>query len=331
MCSASRQGTQQAARTIGSAMAARGSNFTAEEECQTCISYLHVCKDPIVGTNQQSGTFWERTTEHFNSSTPIGSEIRTERSLETKWRQIRADVSKFVGIMATVRALPKSGESAEDDLERAEKLYAATKEKEMAGAAKNGKGKKAKKAGSTTFKLHHCWRILEKEPKWMTFRENNNSKDANASSTTRVSGQQGSTSSSSMNQRPQGNKGAKDEAKANAADRDNRKRVAAAATSMAVSSRKRTKALVEANRIALFSIPLFQLDPDAQEFFRLSREAALREMQSQAQDDPRRTPRDAHTQPGNVDDEEEKSASQQTYSVSDVTQRTELSQEEEVV
>eukprot|EP00644_Phytophthora_capsici_P007897 jgi/Phyca11/126418/e_gw1.63.141.1 len=131
-------------------MAARGSNFSIEEESQTCVSYLYVCKDPIVGTNQQSGTFWDKHAAHFNAAMPVGSEMRSARSLETKWRQIRADVSKFIGNMATARAMPKSGESAEDVIERAEQIYTAMKEKEAAA-----------------FKLHHCWRILEKEPKWL--------------------------------------------------------------------------------------------------------------------------------------------------------------------
>ncbi|KAG1709332.1 hypothetical protein DVH05_019974 [Phytophthora capsici] len=261
--------------------------------------------------------------------------MRSARSLETKWRQIRADVSKFIGNMATARAMPKSGESAEDVIERAEQIYTAMKEKEAAAVAakKNGKGGKtvkAPKVGAMKFKLHHCWRILEKEPKWLTFRENNNAGKPSTTTNSSSGAHTGSTSGS-INQRPQGNKAAKEEAKAQAAERERRKRVATAAVDMADSSRKRTKALLEANRIALFSIPLNQLDPDAQQFFRLSREAALREVETATQDNNHR-PRANHTRRGREEEEEEvRASSQQTYSVSDMTQRTEPSQEVQVV
>ena len=36
----------------------KGRNFSQDEECQLCRSYLSICQDPIVGNGQKSAAFW---------------------------------------------------------------------------------------------------------------------------------------------------------------------------------------------------------------------------------------------------------------------------------
>ncbi|KAE9053653.1 hypothetical protein PF006_g33492, partial [Phytophthora fragariae] len=131
------------------------SSFLEEEEAQLCRSYLKVGTDATTGTNQSSGTFWERICTHFNSSRPTGSTTRDQRSLECKWSKVSSDVKRFASAIDKVDH--RSGASLDDEIEAAQCVY-----KAMQG----GTEAKTRKP----FKLMHCWRILKAEPLWMSFR-----------------------------------------------------------------------------------------------------------------------------------------------------------------
>lgn len=62
----------------------KSKNFSEEEEMQLCRSYLAVVKDAKIGTNQNSNTFWERITVHFQGARPADAEHRQYRSLKCK-------------------------------------------------------------------------------------------------------------------------------------------------------------------------------------------------------------------------------------------------------
>jgi hypothetical protein len=63
----------------------RGPNFQSEEDEQLTKSWLHVSQDPIIGSNQKSGSFWERVSEHFKEHSPIeSSEDRSLRSIHQR-------------------------------------------------------------------------------------------------------------------------------------------------------------------------------------------------------------------------------------------------------
>jgi hypothetical protein len=76
----------------------KGKNFNRAEEEQLCISILFVSQDRIVGNQQRVGVFWERITDHYDEYRPDAP--RPQRSLETKWRLIKRDVSCFCGVYA---------------------------------------------------------------------------------------------------------------------------------------------------------------------------------------------------------------------------------------
>jgi hypothetical protein len=99
----------------------KGRNFIPQEEYQLCKSVLHVSQDPRIGTGQKSGSFWEHITTHFNDPGVAGK--RPARSLETKWSNIKHDVSKFVGVHSQVENLRRSGVSKSDILTKALELY----------------------------------------------------------------------------------------------------------------------------------------------------------------------------------------------------------------
>ena len=250
----------------------RGANFSSTEEMQLCRSYLVIGKDAVMGTGQKTGTFWEQIEKHFNEHT--GGSEGSLRSLETKWRVITADCSKFVGAMASVRALQRSGENEEVEIARGMQVHATMvdeSDKENTGHKKKGK---------STFKLQHCWRILETEPKWQTFRDPKPSDDDDAFH----SGSAPAASAAVMH-RPTGNKAEKADSKNAAVMETTYKRIASASMQTARASAKRVKLMEDANNMALFSIRLGNLDPSAQSYFKLRHALVLREMQKAAADD----------------------------------------------
>jgi hypothetical protein len=88
-------------------VATKGKNFCSEEECQLTCNVLAVLQDPICGNQQKSAAFWERIFLHYDQSRVGG--LRLARSLETKWGQIKHDVTKFSGMYKQILGLHKSG------------------------------------------------------------------------------------------------------------------------------------------------------------------------------------------------------------------------------
>jgi hypothetical protein len=95
-----------------------GWNFSSEEECQLCRSFLHVSQDPIAGNGQRTGAFWDRLAKHYQEHKPMGRKDRPSRNLETKWRVNKHDVAKFVGVYSHILKLQESGTTLEDVLQR---------------------------------------------------------------------------------------------------------------------------------------------------------------------------------------------------------------------
>ena len=50
----------------------KGRNFSQDEECQLCRSFLSICQDPIVGNGQKSPAFWTQICEDYNIKRPKG-------------------------------------------------------------------------------------------------------------------------------------------------------------------------------------------------------------------------------------------------------------------
>ncbi|KAE9329948.1 hypothetical protein PR003_g15432, partial [Phytophthora rubi] len=234
----------------------RKSSFLEEEEAQLCRSYLKVGTDATTGTNQSSGTFWERICTHFNSSRPTGSTTRDQRSLECKWSKVSSDVKRFASALDKVDR--RSGASLDDEIEAAQCIY-----KAMQG----GTEAKTRKP----FKLMHCWRILKAEPLWMSFRVSKPGYESTAPVNIDMA-----CPTSAV--RPKGSKATKADAKQTDLAELSFKELAQATKEMAQASPKRARAIEEANEMALFTVCLSDLDPDAREFFALRRHQVLQKL-----------------------------------------------------
>ncbi|KAE8910679.1 hypothetical protein PF005_g23281 [Phytophthora fragariae] len=117
----------------------------------------------------------------------------------------------------------------------------------------------------------HCWRILNVEPLWVSFRVSKLGYENTAPVNIDMAGP---TSAA----RPKGSKATKADAKQTDLTEVSFKDLAQATKEMAQASRKRARAVEEANEMALFTVCLSDLDPDAREFFALRRHQVLQKL-----------------------------------------------------
>ena len=103
-------------------------------------------QDRIVGNQQRAGVFWERISDHYDEHRP--TDLRPQRSLETKWGNVKHDMSKFIGIYAQVQKVCRSGTSATDTLKRAHELN------------------RLMTPRGADFSYEHVWVLVKEHPKW---------------------------------------------------------------------------------------------------------------------------------------------------------------------
>ena len=75
---------------------------------------MEISQDPIIGVHQSSENFWSRVEEAYNKATTEGSELRTRRSLQSRWQTIERAVRRLLGCIKQVEYMNPSGASNED-------------------------------------------------------------------------------------------------------------------------------------------------------------------------------------------------------------------------
>lgn len=138
---------------------ARGKNFNAEELRQLCLSFLEIMQDSCKGNQQKKNTFWMRITADYNKNKSHDLAERPLKSLETKWGDIRKDVTKFMGCYEQVENAKHSGDNEEDTFRKACELF------KQKSTKKDADGKITKKGKD--FAYEGCWNILKKNTRWM--------------------------------------------------------------------------------------------------------------------------------------------------------------------
>lgn len=132
----------------------RGKNWSEEEDEQLCRSWLTVSKDSIRGTDQQRGEFWKAIQEHAQTSVPSFASRPTD-GMRQRFGTLSHQVAKYVGCLAFVNRLNKSGTTKEDSYQEARKMF-------------------LKETGLKSFRIQSCFEILKDEPK---FRDLQDAKD----------------------------------------------------------------------------------------------------------------------------------------------------------
>ena len=85
----------------------RKKNFSVEEDKLIVYAWLNTSKDAITGNEQQGGAFWQRILQYFELHVGNHGE-RSQSSIKTRWSDINAKCSKFVGFHSQIESLRQS-------------------------------------------------------------------------------------------------------------------------------------------------------------------------------------------------------------------------------
>ncbi|WVZ73349.1 hypothetical protein U9M48_021665 [Paspalum notatum var. saurae] len=121
----------------------RGEAFSKEEDWIICSAFLNVSKDPVTGTNQSSGGYYQRMHVYFHENLGTQSN-RSVTAIQHRWLSIQKVVNKFSGFFSTVERLNERGHNEQSRINEAVKLY----------------------EDFEAWTFGHCWDVLPHEPKW---------------------------------------------------------------------------------------------------------------------------------------------------------------------
>ena len=125
----------------------KGKAYTAAEDQHLCTAWVITSEDPITGTGQKKDAFWKSIMATFQRLSGPVEEPRTLSSLQCRWASINKDATKFNGIFAQLKSIPRSGWNQAKYEEEALKLY--------------------KEEVKEDFKFLPCWVYLKEKPKWV--------------------------------------------------------------------------------------------------------------------------------------------------------------------
>ena len=84
----------------------RTKNFSVEEYKLIVSAWLNTSKDAIIGNDQQGGAFWQRILQYLELHGG-NHEERSQSSIKSRWTDINAKCSKFVGFHSQIERLYK--------------------------------------------------------------------------------------------------------------------------------------------------------------------------------------------------------------------------------
>ncbi|XP_062195305.1 glutathione S-transferase T3-like [Phragmites australis] len=118
-----------------------------KEDLLLVSAWLNISMDPVVGSNQSLGAFWQRIESYFHEHKDFAS-TRNKKSLQGRWAFINGLVQKFCGHYAHAMRSRRSGTTEGETVVDACKMFQAVEHKE--------------------FTLLPCWRELRHHPKWQS-------------------------------------------------------------------------------------------------------------------------------------------------------------------
>ena len=121
--------------------------WTPTDDIVLISSWLNTSKDPVVGNEQKSGTFWNRVAAYFAASPLVAAcEEREGAHCKHRWHRINDIVSKFCGAYEAATREKASGQNENDVVKLAHQIFY------------NNHKKK--------FNLEHAWKELRNDQKW---------------------------------------------------------------------------------------------------------------------------------------------------------------------
>ena len=79
-------------------------NFSKEEDKLIVSAWLNTSKDAITGNDQQGGAFWQRILQYLELHGGNHEEC-SQSSIKSRWTDINAKCSKFVGFHIQIERL----------------------------------------------------------------------------------------------------------------------------------------------------------------------------------------------------------------------------------
>jgi hypothetical protein len=129
-------------------------NYQANKEYGLCVLWIRITDNPIVGTNQDGGTFWKRVAVTHKKEVPDSSQ--NAGSLKSCWGVLQRMINKCLACVNQIKQFNQSGALTEDKLNGALRLFA--------------------KDQKCPFKHLACYNCLIKEPKWCSCIDENSKK-----------------------------------------------------------------------------------------------------------------------------------------------------------
>ena len=141
--------------------ASEGSNFEQEspaartprrawtpiDDVVLISSWLNTSKDPVVGNEQRSDSFWKRIAAYFSASPMLaGCEKRGSTQCKQRWHKLNDLVCKFCGAYEAASREKSSGQNENDVLKVAHEIFYNSYKKK--------------------FTLKHAWKELRNDQKW---------------------------------------------------------------------------------------------------------------------------------------------------------------------
>jgi hypothetical protein len=129
-------------------------NYQPNEDLGLCVLWIRITSNPIVGTDQDGGTFWKRVAIFYKEEVPGSS--RSSGSLKARWGVLQRTISKFRACVNQVKHFNQSGASTEDKLKGALQLFSEDQK--------------------CAFKHLSCYNCLINNPKWCAYVDKNSKK-----------------------------------------------------------------------------------------------------------------------------------------------------------
>lgn len=90
----------------------RSLNYRDDEDIIICQAYMEVSQDPIVGKSQSSDKFWARIATIFNNAKNSSYEIRSRKSIQSRFKDhIAPAIKRLVHSIKHVELQNPSGAS----------------------------------------------------------------------------------------------------------------------------------------------------------------------------------------------------------------------------
>ena len=167
----------------------RTQNYNQKEYIALCDAWCAISMDATIGTDQTKTMFWERITNHYNNSVDVRS-TRTQGSLGHRWSTIHDQCNRWSGCINQVNHAPPSGVQVAEYGPYIQELF------------KHWNTKFSFKP----FMLHHCYKELCKNEKWIQRYSETTPKRSRLS----ISVEEDDKVDEEANNRPEGNRIAKE-------------------------------------------------------------------------------------------------------------------------